>query len=453
VTNAGQPLSGWGRTAPTISQVEQPATADDAEVAVRRAAARGIIARGLGRSYGDAAQNGGGAVARMTAIAAITDLDLVGGVVSAGGGASLDHLMRTLVPLGWFPPVSPGTRQVTLGGAVAADIHGKNHHRDGSFGQHVDAIELHAPAGLVRATPADDAEAFWATAGGMGLTGLISSVKLRLVPIETSRIRMDTDRAANLDDAMAMMEEGDGRYRYTVAWIDCLARGANIGRAVLTRGDHATLDEVPEPARRDPLRLRAGTLLKVPPFVPGGLVNPLTMAAFNEAWFRKAPKAERGRLTSIAAFFHPLDAVSNWNRIYGPAGFLQYQVVVPFGAEDTIRSLVAAFSSAGTPSFLAVLKRFGAASPGHLSFPIPGWTLALDMPARLPGLGPLLDRLDEQVAAVGGRVYLAKDSRMRPGMLAAMYPRLDEWRAVQARLDPRGVMQSDLSRRLQLTGR
>ena len=410
-----------------------------------------MIPRGLGRSYGDAAQYGGGSVALTTGLAQIGELDPPNGWVRVQAGVSLDALMRTLVPLGWFVPVSPGTRHVTVGGAVAADIHGKNHHRDGSFCRYVEEIDLIAPSGRLTLRPDQDSDAFWATAGGMGLTGVIAEVTLQLLPIETSTMRVDTDRAADLDAAMAMMEAGDADYRYTVAWIDCQARGAHMGRAVLTRGDHATLEELSAEARRNPLRFAPATRLKAPPLVPGGLVNKLTTAAFNEAWFRKAPRHRVGHLESIAAFFHPLDGVANWNRVYGSRGFLQYQFAVPFGAEEVVRQSIEAFSAAGTPSFLTVLKRFGEGTPGHLSFPQPGWTLAVDMPAGLPGLGRLLDNLDERVAAAGGRVYLAKDSRLRPDMLAAMYPRLDEWRKVQARLDPDGVMQSDLSRRLHLT--
>jgi decaprenylphospho-beta-D-ribofuranose 2-oxidase len=444
-------LTGWGRTGATTADLELPDST--AAVAARLAAGgrRGVVARGLGRSYGDAAQNGGGLVESMNALQGIVALDASAGRVRVQGGISLDRLMRTVVPLGWFVAVSPGTRYVTVGGAIAADIHGKNHHRDGSFARYVDEIQLLAPSGSVTAGPEREADVFWSTTGGMGLTGVITEATMRLLPIETSAMRVDTDRVSDLDGVMAMMTEGDSRYRYSVAWIDCLSRGASLGRGVLMRGDHATLEEVDAVRRRDPLRFSPLTRLSAPPGMPGGLVNRLSIRAFNEVWFRKAPLRERGRLDSIGAFFHPLDAVANWNRVYGPGGFLQYQVAVPFGAEEVIRDAIERFSGSSTPSFLAVLKRFGAASPGPLSFPAPGWTLALDMPAGLHGLAGLLDDLDERVAAAGGRVYLAKDSRMRAEVVRAMYPRLDEWRQVQRRLDPRGVMQSDLSRRLRLT--
>ena len=353
-------LAGWGRTAPTIATVEQLASADAAVVTIQGATGRGVIPRGLGRSYGDAAQNGGGSVALMTSLDGIGEVDRANSQVRVQAGVSLDRLMRKIVPLGWFVPVTPGTRHVTLGGAVAADIHGKNHHRDGSFCRYVEEIDLVAPSGLMTLRPDQDNDAFWATAGGMGLTGVIAELTLRLLPIETSAMRVDTDRAADLDAVMAMMEAGDANYRYTVAWIDCLARGAHMGRAVLTRGDHATLDELSAKARRNPLRFAPRARLKAPPLVPGGLVNKLTAAAFNETWFRKAPRNRVGQLESIAAFFHPLDGVADWNRVYGPRGFLQYQFAVPFGAEDVVRHAIEAFSAAGTPSFLTVLKRFGA---------------------------------------------------------------------------------------------
>ena len=442
-------VTGWGRTAPTAARLIRPRTYEEAAAAVRGCGARGGIPRGLGRAYGDAAQNAGGAVFDMTGLDRVHAIDADGGIVLCDAGVSLHRLMEVLLPLGWFVPVTPGTRYVTVGGAIGADIHGKNHHVSGSFSRHVLSLELLTADGEIR-TVSRGTPLFDATTGGMGLTGVILTATVQLQPVETSLMSVDTERARDLDDLMARLTATDHRYRYSVAWIDLLARGAATGRAVLTRGEHAPLASLGARARRAPLAFRPSRFPAAPAFLPEGLLTRRTVGLFNELWYRKAPRARTGELQRLSAFFHPLDGVPHWNRVYGRGGFVQYQFVVGHGQEDALRRIVRRVSEARCPSFLAVLKRFGDADPGWLSFPAPGWTLALDIPAGLPGLGAFLDELDEEVAAAGGRVYLAKDSRLRPELLAGMYPRLDDFRALRAELDPRGVFVSDLARRLNL---
>ncbi|HLN42300.1 MAG TPA: FAD-binding oxidoreductase [Acidimicrobiales bacterium] len=452
VPTTRQTLTGWGRTAPSACDVAQVRSGLEVDRLVSSAAesGQGIVARGLARSYGDAAQCAGGIVIDTTGLDGVLDFDPGAGLVRVGSGTSIDALLRAFVPRGWFVPVTPGTRYVTVGGAIAADIHGKNHHRDGSFCSYVTRLSLATPSGRLEISPERDPELFWATAGGMGMTGAVVEATLRMLPVETAIMMVDTERAANLDDCMERMARRDAEYRYSVAWIDCLARGAKLGRAVLTRADHARLADLPTARRGDALCFAPQVRAQVPATPPPGLLNPLTVAAFNEFWFRKAPRARTGELQAMAAFFHPLDGVGAWNRLYGPWGMVQYQFVVPFGAEDSLLDVLRRLSEGRVASFLAVLKRFGDADPGPLSFPVQGWTLALDMPVGPPGLGPLLDALDEIVAGAGGRVYLAKDSRLRPEMLKTMYPRLPEWRVTRDRVDPGGTFVSDLARRLGL---
>jgi decaprenylphospho-beta-D-ribofuranose 2-oxidase len=380
----------------------------------------------------------------------VRSIDVKTGRVTVGAGVSLDALMRLFLPFGWFVSVTPGTRYVTVGGAIASDIHGKNHHLEGSFCNHVVSFELVVPAGKrITVTRDSEPDIFWATAGGMGLTGVIVEATLQLLPVETSFISVDTERASDLDDLMQRMAEGDAGYRYSVAWIDCLARGRRLGRAVLTRGDHSRRDQLDKKLRTQPLHFDPPNVVDAPNWFPPGLLNYWSVSAFNEVWFRKAPRKRTQTIESIHSFFHPLDGVGHWNRMYGRHGFLQYQFVVPFGSESVVQSIVERLSTERCPSFLGVLKRFGPGN-GLLSFPVSGWTLAIDIPAAIGGLADLLDEFDQLVASSGGRVYLSKDSRLRPELMEVMYPEFAHWQAIRERLDPEGAMRSDLARRLQL---
>jgi decaprenylphospho-beta-D-ribofuranose 2-oxidase len=444
-------LTGWGRTSPALCDVLPAHSPAEIADALASAPERGVLPRGLGRSYGDLAQNGGGVVIDMTTLGGIVDLDADRGIVTARAGCSLARLLDAIVPAGWFLPVTPGTRDVTVGGAIACDIHGKNHHRDGALGQHVVSLTLLDTRGEMHtlsreATPAE----FDATVGGLGLTGVVLDATLRLLPIETTTMRVDVERTNDIEDTFARLTATDHLYRYSVAWIDGRARGRRLGRSILLRGDHAGLSELPAAERSDPLAAGRGRTLAVPSWAS---VSPLLRGAagdaFNELYFRRAREG-RGLLEPLGPYFYPLDALQDWNRLYGRAGFLQYQFAVPFGCEREVVEILRLVSE--LRPVLGVLKRFGEES-GPLSFPLPGWTLALDIALPVARLGPVLDRADEIVAQAGGRVYLAKDVRLREAAFAAMYPRLDEWRRTQARLDPDGRMRGDLARRLRVTER
>ena len=444
-------LSGWGRTSPSVSLLAEVPVEGLAEH-LKDSSDRGVIVRGLGRSYGDAAQNAGGRVLRLSGSAGEAVVDPERGWVTVGSGVSLDDLMRILVPRGWFVPVTPGTRFVTVGGAIASDIHGKNHHVEGSFGNHLVRMRVMVASGdVVECSPESHPDLFWATVGGMGLTGVVLDATFRLIPIETSRCIVDTVRCRDFDELIGEMSIGDDDVRYSVSWIDLLATGRNFGRGVLWRGDHAAKSDLSPADAADPLAYSPRRIGSVPPVVPGrGLVNSLTSRVFNEMWLRKEPRRRQGTVKSIPSYFPPLDSISSWNRLYGRSGFVQYQFVVPFGEEDRFRSIVERIVASRLASPLVVLKRFGAANPAPLSFPMPGWTLTVDMPAAGDGLAELMHSLDETVLEAGGRHYLAKDASTTAAVIRAGYPRLDEWRATRHHWDPDRVFTSDLARRLEL---
>jgi decaprenylphospho-beta-D-ribofuranose 2-oxidase len=433
--------------------------------------AGGVIARGAGRSYGDAAQNGGGVVLDTSALDTIVSIDRERRTVSAHAGVTIARLLARLAEQDLTLPVVPGTRHVTLAGAIASDIHGKNHHRDGGFARYVTAMSLWTPARGVVALSADgDPDLFYATLGGMGLTGIVLEATLRVEPLTSSFVAVDTDRTSGLEQTLEVLAAVERR-RYSVAWLDMLAPGAAMGRAVITRADplernvghradagHAAAGDgarLAGRARRSrqrggPQALERDALLHVPRATPAWLLRPASVRLFNAARWKASPRRERARPVALGPYFFPLDAIGEWSRLYGRSGLIQYQLVIPVGAEQQLRRCFEVIRARRVPVYLAVFKRFGVAFGGPLSFPLEGWTLAADIPAAAPGLEPALRELDEIVAACGGRVYLSKDARLSREMLHAMYPRLDRFRAQQERVDPHGVMRSDLARRLGL---
>jgi FAD/FMN-containing dehydrogenase len=374
-----------------------------------------VLAYACGRSYGDSCLNGGGTLLDVRRLDRLIAFDEAAGLLRCEAGVTLAAILDVVVPRGWFLPVVPGTRWVSVGGAIANDIHGKNHHRSGTFGRHVTCLELARSSGeRVVCTP--DEPLFQATVGGLGLTGLILWAELRLKRVPGAGISQERIRFPSLEAFFDLAAE-DGAYEYTVAWVDCLAGGSRLGRGIYLRGDHAPMDGAPA----SPLD---ATRLQVPFEAPAGLINRLTMGVFNEAYYRWQFRRRRREIVPYAPFFFPLDAVGDWTRLYGPGGFLQYQCVVPDApAGGPIRAIFERISRSEEPACLGVLKRFGEAqSPGWLSFPRTGITLAVDFPFRGPRTLALLEELDAVVRDAGGAVYPAKDARMSAASFAAFFP-------------------------------
>jgi FAD/FMN-containing dehydrogenase len=437
-------LSGWGRFPRAECRVID--VHDWASALAAIAANPSLIARGNGRSYGDSSLNPA-ATLGMIRDNRLRDFDPVSGMLDCEAGVMLADILETFVPRGWFPPVTPGTKFVTIGGMIAADVHGKNHHRDGAFGGHVESLELALAGGKIATCSAkENAGLFAATRGGMGLTGVILSARFRLKPIATSAIRQETLICRDLDETMARFEDSKD-WSYTVAWIDCLARGGGAGRSLLYRGEHAELADLPPTRRASPLRYETKRSRRVPADFPAFALNRWSVAAFNEIYYRRArPGTE---IVDFERFFYPLDSLLEWNRIYGRKGFVQYQCVLPKNESRLgLAALLAKISSAGAGSFLSVLKLLGPSS-GPLSFPMEGYTLALDFPASQANL-ELLNSLDEVVAAHGGRIYLAKDARMAPAMLRRSYPGLGAFEEARLAADPGRKFASLQSQRLGL---
>jgi FAD/FMN-containing dehydrogenase len=412
-------------------------------------AQRSYVPRGLGRSYGDAALNRDGGILWHTRLNRFLSFDASSAVLECEAGASLAEILRCFLPRGFFLPVTPGTKFVTVGGAIAADVHGKNHHKDGTFGNCVLDFKLLTPSGgLVVCSPTSNPDIFWATLGGMGLTGVVLSARVRLRPVSSAYVWVDYQKARSLEEALRSMDESDYRYQYSVAWIDCLVGGKSLGRAVLMRGNHAPADQLPKRVRH-PLAQPSLRRWNLAFDLPSTLLNSLTIGASNAlyyAWHRNAAN----HLVDLEKFFYPLDAIENWNRLYGKRGFVQYQVALPLeGGHAGLAAILERLARSRRGSFLGVLKRFGEANAGLLSFPFPGYTLALDLPVS-SGLIPFLHELDRLVLSFGGRVYLAKDAVLNAETFASMYPKLEQFRGIKQRLDPQGLLSSSLARRLRI---
>ncbi len=408
-----------------------------------------LCLRGLGRSYGDAAVNTGGRVLDMTRQDRMLSFDEARGVVECEAGASLAALIDAFLPRGFFLPVSPGTKFVTVGGAIANDIHGKNHHAAGSFGQFVEELTLLTPLGeTLICSPEQHREEFWATVGGMGLTGLILSAKVRLQRVSSAWINVDYYKSRDLDDVLATMADSDDRYTYSVAWVDCMAKGASLGRSILMRGDHATPAQLSGKRAERPFEVKQGFPKAIPIDFPNFVLNPLSIRAFNEVFYAKH-RTSQGNIVDYDNYFYPLDGIHSWNRMYGKGGFAQFQATLPPESKQGLVKLLEKLSGERRASFLAVLKCFGEGSPGLLSHPMKGFTLTLDIP-NASGLPQFLKDLDRILLDHGGRLYFAKDCASDAATIAQMYPRLPEFRAIRQRLDPNGRMSSDLARRLGL---
>ena len=422
-------LASWGRVLRARHAVAHPHWRDElpALVAEGTASGRKLLAVGLRRSYGDSGLNPDGAIVDLTALDRAISFDPPTRLLRAEAGMSLDALLKLLVPRGFFLPVTPGTRFVTLGGAIANDVHGKNHHRAGSFGRWVQRLGLLRSDGrALELGPDDESGLFAATIGGLGLTGIIAWAEIEVIPIACAMMDVETIPFAGLDEFFALAAESDTAFDYTVAWVDCLAKGRRLGRGIFTRSNHAPIGPLRVDNRRGP---------GLPIALPGFVFNGMTVRAFNELYYRNGQRKAGRRTIPYGPFFYPLDAIGGWNRMYGGRGFYQYQSVVPpETARDATKAMLEAIAAAGEGSFLAVLKTLGdQSSPGLLSFPRPGTTLALDFANRGGATLALMARLDGIVREAGGRLYPAKDGRIPAEMFRAGYP---NWRDFSRQVDP-----------------
>jgi len=440
-------LTGWGANYRAECFVVEPPFTSDVAACIDTG---GAISRGLGRSYGDCAINSGRQVVSMRAMSRMLHFDNQTGTLTCEAGTSLESIIETFAPQGWFPMITPGTKFVTVGGCIANDIHGKAHHAQGCFSNCVDSMTVLLASGeIVTASRTQNDDLFWATFGGMGLLGVILTATIRLRRIETTYFHQKAIQVSDLESMMTALDEYDHEFPYSVATLDVFATGARLGRGVLVVGDHAKLSELPPRLAANPLKVSEPPKLTVPFELPEMTLNPLSMRMVNAVIQRI--QAGAAPLGHYEAFFYPLDKIAEWNRGYGRRGFTQYQFVIPFeNGLANMRKILTAILSSGELPFLNILKRLGKESGGVLSFPREGYTFAIDFPIR-QGTPELLKKLDGMVIEAGGRIYLGKDSYTDAATFRTMYPVVEQWRETKTKYDPQVIFTSDLGRRIGLT--
>jgi FAD/FMN-containing dehydrogenase len=444
-------IAGWGNLPISNAEVKTP----DANLGLTSQVSSGLefISRGLGRAYGDAAlpSKESGTVISGLGLKRFLSFDEASGILVAESGVSLAEIIKVFLPRGWFLPTVPGTKFVTLGGAVAADIHGKNHHIDGTLGVHVVWLDLVIASGeTLQCSPSQNADIFRATVGGMGLTGHIIRVAIRLRRVPSAYCKVRYIKSKNLAHTLALLSEHDVNYRHTVAWMDCLASDEKLGRGVLMLGNEAETTDLSESQLRSgPHQLPNRPQLSVPFNFPSWFLGNTFVSIFNFLFYGLAKNTVK--IVDYEKFFFPLDTIKHWNRIYGRRGFVQFQAYFPDAtAEKGLQECLEAISRVGLASFLAVLKRSGKANEFPLSFLDKGYTLALDIPGDPKKLPLLMNELDTILAKYNGRIYFAKDAMVNPDLIPTMYPRLNEFKRIKASVDPKGLIQSRLSKRLHL---
>ena len=445
---AVQLLRGWGNYPPEPCRVSRPETLAIQQAVLAGDSSRDYIPRGLGRAYGDSALNHDGGVVVQTRLNRFLDFDAEQGLVNCLAGVALEEIIEALLPRGWFLPTTPGTKFVTVGGAIAADVHGKNHHLDGSFGNFVLDFDLLIASGeVLTCSPTSHEQLFWATIGGMGLTGTILRARVRLLKVESAYLNVSYRRTRDLDATLECFAATNEAFRYSVAWVDCLASGGSLGRCVVMLANDAPRSALSTRLQGRPLVLPSRRNPSVPFHFPSFALNSWSVRIFNELYYRMHGDCER--VVDRNAYFYPLDHVLHWNRIYGRRGFIQYQVLFPpETSHRALTRLLEKVARSRQASFLAVLKTMGPANPGLLSFPHAGHTLTLDIPNSGEDLRRLVRELDALVLDHGGRLYLAKDAMTTPEAFRAMYPRLSEFQQIKAQVDPNNRFSSSQARRL-----